>query len=74
MKNLFAMNKIIIFKVYKNVDVARKNELNDCMTVVVVVVALERWFQRHICTMLQCTYGPISHAQRYSSSIYTDDT
>lgn len=27
--NLFAPNKIIIFEVYKNVDVARKNKLND---------------------------------------------
>lgn len=65
--NLFALNKIIIFEVYKNVDVARKNELNDFVSSSLSLSLLKGGFG-HI-----YTYGSISHAQRFRLFIRTHE-
>lgn len=70
--NLFALNKIIIFEVYKNVDVARKNELNDFVSSTTSSSSLSLSLLKggfgHI-----YTYGSISHAQRFRLFIRTHE-
>lgn len=59
--NLFALNKVIIFEVYKNVDVARKNESNGFVSLTSSSsLSLLKGGFGHI-----YTYGSISHAQRF---------